>query len=75
MGNSDLLWVVQIPIPSCPQCHKEGMETIARLENRDEIACASCGKVIDLTSEDWRIFLKEAADAIRKLGSAYRKVT
>jgi len=74
MGNSDLQWVIKIPTPACPKCDKEGVETVAGLVNRDQIACDFCGSVIDLTSENWRSYLQEAIDSIGKLGAAYRKV-
>ena len=74
MGSSDLQWVVQIPLPTCPKCGKEGIETIAGLINRDEIACGFCGNLIDLTSENWRSYLKEAENAIGNLGTSYSKI-
>lgn len=74
MGNSDLQWVVKIPTPSCPKCSKEGIETVARLIDRDQIACIFGGNLIDLTSENWRSYLKEAENAISKLGASYNKI-
>ena len=74
MGTSDLHWVVKIPIPTCPKCDKEGIETVAGLIDRDQITCAFCGNLIDLTSENWRTYFKEAKDALGKLGAAYSKI-
>jgi len=74
MGTSDLRWVVKFPTPSCPKCGKEGVETIAGLINRNEITCGFCGSAINLTSEDWRAYLKEAMDALGKIGASYRKI-
>jgi hypothetical protein len=74
MEKSELQWVVKIPTPSCPKCGKEGVETVAWLVNRDEIACGFCASLIDLTSEDWRAYLKDAIDALGKLRTAYSKI-
>jgi len=74
MGDSGLEWVIKIPTPSCSKCGKEGVETVARLVNRDEIACNFCGGLINLTSEDWRAYLKEAENSLTKLGPLYRKL-
>ena len=74
MGSSDLQWVVKVPVPSCPKCGKEGNETVAGLINRDKIPCGFCSALIDLTSEDWRVYLQETVDALDKLGPSYRKI-
>ena len=72
--KSNLRWVIKIPTPSCAKCGKEGNETIAGLINRDQISCAFCSAAIDLTSEEWRTYLKEATDAIDRLGESYGKL-
>lgn len=72
--KSDLRWVIKIPTPSCPKCGKEGVQTLGWLVNRDQVSCAFCGAPIDLTSEDWRAYIKEADDAVSKLSVAYGKI-
>jgi hypothetical protein len=74
MGDSGLEWVIKIPTPSCPKCGKEGVETVARLVNRDEIACGFCGAAINLTSEDWPAYLKEVENSLTQLRPFYRKL-
>jgi transcription elongation factor Elf1 len=71
--RSELEWVIQIPVP-CPHCGKESTETIARLIHSNEIICGHCRGRIDLTSNEWRAYLKEFTDAIGKVRPIYDKL-
>ncbi len=50
------------------------MEVIARLKDRDELPCESCRIMIDLTSEDWRTYVNEFAEALGHIRPTYRKL-
>lgn len=56
--RSELAFVVAFPIP-CSHCENENLEFVGKLVDLEEIACPSCGAVLDLNTAEWAAFRKK----------------
>lgn len=50
------------------------MEVVGNLKTRDEFPCERCRTSIDLTSDEWRAYVNEFAEALTHIRSAYDKL-
>jgi hypothetical protein len=71
--TSELNWVIQVPL-RCPHCREESVEMLGCLIEYDKLACNRCGGLINLATDEWRAYLKECADALGKIGTAFNKL-
>lgn len=75
MADSDLAFVIKIPTPRCPNCHKEGLELVSWLVTHDEIPCPNgCEAIIDLRSNEYRAFLNKFKEALEQVRPSYEKL-
>ena len=50
-----------------PKCRKKSLHHIRELVDRDEVECAYCGGVIDVSGEDWRSVITQLAEEYKKI--------
>jgi transcription elongation factor Elf1 len=55
------LGFVRLEIP-CPSCGKASLQLLSDAVENDVFTCPTCGKAIDLTTDEWRRFLDHAAE-------------
>ena len=51
----------------CPSYREVDKQLIRELKANDPIACRYCGHIIDISSEEWRTRIREAAEEFDKL--------
>jgi hypothetical protein len=69
----DVEWAITLRVP-CTHCGQEALQAAAKLVDREEVPCRSCGTAIDLTSQAWKAFLNEFSDSIEVLRPLYARL-
>ncbi len=60
------LYVFKLDVP-CPHCGQMDQQIISELISNQFVPCSCCGKLIDVSSNEWRTRIAIAAHDIRKI--------
>jgi predicted RNA-binding Zn-ribbon protein involved in translation (DUF1610 family) len=57
---------IRLPVP-CPNCGQEDLQRLTDLLSSEEFTCLGCGELIDISSQEWRAFINQAAQLYKSI--------
>jgi hypothetical protein len=58
---------IRIDVPCAAGCGETDSKTIFDLITNDHVACSFCGADIDVSSQEWRALIDDAAEQVSRI--------